>query len=33
VLVMWIFNFVIPSVVGSYFVLTFNTDKLSTPKE
>ena len=27
VLIMWVFNFVIPSIVGSYFVLTFNTNK------
>ncbi len=33
VLVMWIFNFVIPSIVGSYFVLTFNTDKFIASKE
>jgi hypothetical protein len=33
VLVMWIFNFVLPSIVGSYFVLTFNTAKLITSKE
>ena len=33
VFVMWIFNFVLPSIVGSYFVLTFNTDKLITSKE
>lgn len=28
VLIMWIFNFVLPSIAGSYFVLTFNTNKL-----
>ena len=33
VLLMWIFNFMLPSIVGSYFVLTFNTDKLIQPKE
>ena len=33
VLLMWIFNFVIPSIVGSYFVLTFNTNKLIQPKQ
>ena len=33
VLIMWLLNFVIPSIVGSYFVLTFNTTKLITPKE
>lgn len=29
---MWILNFVLPSIVGSYFVLTFNTNKLIVPK-
>ncbi|MFT4575243.1 MAG: uncharacterized membrane protein YbhN (UPF0104 family) [Polaribacter sp.] len=33
VLIMWVFNFVLPSIVGSYFVLTFNTDKLIATKE
>ncbi len=33
VLLMWIFNFVLPSIVGSYFVLTFSTDKLIQQKE
>jgi uncharacterized membrane protein YbhN (UPF0104 family) len=33
VLIMWIFNFVIPSIIGSYFVLTFNTNKLIETKE
>ncbi|WP_347173705.1 lysylphosphatidylglycerol synthase domain-containing protein [Polaribacter uvawellassae] len=33
VLLMWIFNFVLPSIVGSYFVLTFNTNKLIQKKE
>jgi hypothetical protein len=33
VLLMWVFNFVLPSIVGSYFVLTFNTNKLIQPKE
>ena len=33
VLIMWVFNFVIPSIVGSYFVLTFNTNKLIDSKE
>ncbi|MFN0728004.1 lysylphosphatidylglycerol synthase domain-containing protein [Polaribacter gochangensis] len=33
VLFMWIFNFVLPSIVGSYFVLTFNTNKLIQKKE
>lgn len=33
VLIMWIFNFVLPSIVGSYFVLTFNTDKLTQTDE
>ncbi len=28
VLIMWVFNFVLPSIVGSYFVLTFKSDKL-----
>lgn len=32
VLLMWIFNFVIPSIVGSYFVLTFKTEKLINHK-
>jgi len=32
-LLMWIFNFVIPSIVGSYFVLTFSTNKLIVSKE
>ena len=32
-LIMWIFNFVIPSIVGSYFVLTFSTNKLIRSKE
>jgi hypothetical protein len=32
-LLMWILNFVIPSIVGSYFVLTFNTNKLIAPEE
>ncbi|NVK52387.1 MAG: flippase-like domain-containing protein [Flavobacteriaceae bacterium] len=29
VMLMWIFNFVIPSIAGSYFVLTFKSVKLS----
>ena len=33
VLTMWIFNFVLPSIVGSYFVLTFNTEKLTQTDE
>ena len=33
VLIMWILNFVLPSIVGSYFVLTFDTNKLITSKE
>jgi hypothetical protein len=33
VLLMWIFNFVLPSIVGSYFVLTFNIDKYITSKK
>ena len=33
VLLMWIFNFVLPSIVGAYFVLTFNTDKLILQKD
>ncbi len=33
VLVMWIFNFVFPAIIGSYFVLTFDTQKLITVKE
>jgi uncharacterized membrane protein YbhN (UPF0104 family) len=33
VLIMWIFNFVLPSIVGSYFVFTFSTDKLIQQKE
>ena len=32
VLLMWIFNFVLPSIVGSYFVLTFKTEKLINNK-
>lgn len=33
VLLMWIFNFVLPSIVGSYFVLTFKTHILIQKKE
>ena len=33
VLLMWIFNFVLPSIVGSYFVLTFKTDTLIQQKK
>lgn len=33
VLIMWLFNFVLPSIAGSYFVLTFNTDKIFAPKK
>ena len=33
VLLMWLFNFVLPSIVGSYFVLTFKTDTLIQHKE
>tara|TARA_R110002050_G_scaffold267923_4_gene409689 strand:- start:9682 stop:10656 length:975 start_codon:yes stop_codon:yes gene_type:complete len=33
VLLMWILNFVLPSIVGSYFVLTFNSNKLFQQKE
>jgi uncharacterized membrane protein YbhN (UPF0104 family) len=33
VLLMWIFNFVLPSIVGSYFVLTFNTNNLIKQKK
>ena len=32
ILLMWIFNFVIQSIVGSYFVLTFKTEKLINHK-
>lgn len=32
-MLMWIFNFVFPAIVGSYFVLTFDTQKLITTKE
>ena len=30
---MWVFNFVLPSMVGSYFVLTFNSANLLVSKE
>ena len=33
VLLMWIFNFVLPSIVGSCFVLTFKTDTLIQQKK
>ena len=33
VLLMWIFNFVLPSIAGSYFVLTFNATPLIQQKE
>lgn len=32
-LLMWLFNFVLPSITGSYFVLTFNTNNLIQQKE
>jgi hypothetical protein len=32
-MLMWVFNFVFPAIIGSYFVLTFDTQKLITAKE
>jgi len=33
VLIMWVFNFALPSIAGSYFVLTFNIENLITSKK
>jgi len=33
VFIMWVFNFVLPSIAGSYFVLTFNIDNLISSKK